>query len=149
MQLSAKEKKILNLIQEEIPLCPTPFKLMAKKIGIEEKELIQKIKEFKKKGILRGYFAGLNHRKLGFKSTLLALRVPENRLSPLVSYLKKHHQVTHCYLRKGEHNLWVVVIYRNQELKKILQRVEKEIGKENVVSLDTLKQFKLRTRLPL
>lgn len=149
MHLSRKDKKVLNLIQEEIPLCSTPFKRMAKKIGIEEEELIQKIKEFKKNGILRGYFAGLNHRKLGFKSTLLALKVPESKLFSLVNYLKKHSEVTHCYLRKGEHNLWVVVIYRNQKLKKILNRLEKELGKENVVSLDTIKQFKLRTKLPL
>ena len=45
MRLSAVDRKILALIQEEIPLVARPFKVMADKIGIEEKELLEKIAE--------------------------------------------------------------------------------------------------------
>lgn len=147
MHLSAIERKILNYIQRDIPLTDRPFKILADRIGIETEELLKNIRELKNKGIIRKFAAGLSHRKLGFKSSLVALRVPNEKLASISSELIKYNEVTHCYLRKGEYSLWVVFIYRNGTLKKVLDKLAKRIGRDNILSLPTKKQFKLKTTI--
>ncbi|MCQ9206887.1 MAG: Lrp/AsnC family transcriptional regulator [Omnitrophica bacterium] len=149
MCLSTVERKILKHIQEEIPLDARPFKILADKIGIEENELLSKIIEFKNKGFLRKFQASLNHAKLGFKSTLLGLKVPEEKLEKLVKEIVAYKEITHCFLRENEHNLWVVFIYKNDALEKFLEKISAAIGKENISNLKTLKKFKLNTHLDL
>lgn len=147
MYLSANDRKILNCIQEDIPLEPQPFKTLSKRLAIKEDEFLQRIKRLKDKGIIRSFAAGLNHKKLKFKSTLLALKVPLNRVESIAKGLINYPEVTHCYLRKGEYNLWVVFLYRDGKLKRFIKKLDKQIGKDNILNLITKKQFKLKTSL--
>lgn len=149
MRLSALDKKILNVIQEEIPLSSEPFKILARNVGITEDRFLGKIKEFKEKGIIRVFSARLNHKKLDFKSTLIALRVPEEKLEQITRYLIKFNEVTHCYLREGEYNLYFVFLYKNETLKGVIDKICEQIGMENCLNLKTVKQFKLKTRLKI
>lgn len=147
MQLSAIERKILNCLQEDIPLSPAPFKILSKKIGIKERDLLKKIKELKTRGIIRSYASFLNHRALGFRSTLLALKVPQEEIEDIAAKLIKYTEVTHCYLREGEFNLWAVFLYKDGMFKNIMHKIAKQIGKESIMNLKTIKQYKLKTRL--
>jgi DNA-binding Lrp family transcriptional regulator len=149
MRLSAIDKKILNRIQEDIPLVSQPFRALAKDIDISEEKLLQRIGELKNKGIIRDYTAGIDHRVLGFKSTLLGLKVPQDRIESLGKELETYSDITHCYQRKGRYNLWVVLIYKNGRLKKLLHKLNREIGKENILDLKTTRKFKLKTRIKL
>lgn len=149
MHLSAIERKILNCLQEDIPLSPAPFKILSKKIGIKEKELLKKIKELKERGIIRSFASSLNHRALGFKSTLLALRVPPDKVEDIATELIKYTEVTHCYVREGEFNLWTVFLYKDGMIKNVIKKITKQIGKENILNLKTIKQFKLKTRFKI
>lgn len=149
VELSAIERKILNLLQKDVPLNYRPFNILAKRLGIKEANLLDKIKELKENGIIRSFSAGLNHKRLGFKSTLLALRVPLAKLEAVVNKAIKYPEVTHCFLRQGEHNLYIVAIYKNGKIKKILNKISQEIGKENILNLKTLRQYKLETRLKI
>ncbi len=149
MRLSTLERKILNCVQQDIPLTDQPFKILADRLGIEEGELLGYIRNLKDKGIIRSFAAGLNHRKLGFKSSLVALKIPEDKSNEIAKGLIKYNEVTHCYLREGEYNLWVVFIYKNGTLKEVLDKLAKRIGRDNILSLPTRKQFKLKTTIRL
>lgn len=149
MRLSTVDKKILNLIQEDIPLVSTPFEEIAKKVGITEKELLKKIRALKRKHIIRSYSAGLNHRLLGFKSTLIGLRLDQRRLAEIVEKVIDFPEVTHCYQREGEFNLWVVFVYKDGEFEGFIKRMIHEVGKDNVLNLKTKRQYKLNTRLKI
>lgn len=147
MRLSAIDRKILNCIQEEIPLNSRPFRILSKKIGIEEGQLLQRIKQLKTQGVIRNFSCRLNHKKLKFKSTLIALKVPLNRVRAFAKEVSNYPAVTHCYLRKGEYNLWYVLVYKDGRTNKFLKKMEKKIGKENILNLPTQRQFKLKTKL--
>jgi|TARA_B100000315_G_C14519243_1_gene560704 DNA-binding Lrp family transcriptional regulator len=150
MQLSEVDRKILNHIQEDVPLVSKPFEFLADKIGISEDLLLEKIEEFKSNGVIRMYSAGLNHKKLEFKSTLIAVRVPAAKVEDIADYLAQHVEVTHCYLRDGEFNLWFVFLYReDSDLVRVLEKIEHEVGKGNILNLKTIKKFKLKTRLKI
>ncbi len=148
MHLSALERKLLNVIQEDIPLAPQPFKVLSKQLGLKEVEFLQRIKRLKERGLIHSFSAHLNHKKLGFESTLIALKVPLAKLNLLANKITEYPEVTHCYLRKGEYNLWVVFLYKDGKIfKGFLEMLTKKLGKENILDLKTLRQFKLETRL--
>ncbi|HLD82422.1 MAG TPA: Lrp/AsnC family transcriptional regulator [Candidatus Omnitrophota bacterium] len=145
MRLSILERKILNSIQIDLPLNQEPFKELSKKLKIKEEELVARIRRLKEKGIIRNFSAGINHRKLGFRSTLLALKVPEEKIEAVAGRISAYPQVTHCFLREGEYNLWTVLIYKNGLLERFLKRFSKELGPKSILNLTTKRQFKLKT----
>lgn len=148
MRLSAIDRKILNCIQENIPLESQPFKILSKRLGIKEDELLERIKRLKDEGIIRSFAAHLDHRKLGFISSLIALKVPLSKINSIAKKVTDYPEVTHCYLRQGEYNLWVVFLcLKEEKLKQFLNKLAKLIGKENILTLPTKRQFKLKTRL--
>jgi len=147
MRLSARDRRILNSIQREIALTPRPFAALGHKIGETEEEVIARLKELKKEGYIRTLSGRLNHRRMGFKSALVGFRVPAHRIGSLAKKLSGLSEVTHCYLRDGDVNLWAVFIYKRDKLEKILRGVKKEFGRENILNLPTKKQFKLKTRI--
>ena len=149
MRLSASDREVLNLLQEDIPLTSQPFEILSRRIGVDEIELLKKAKALRSKGIIRSFAAHLNHRKLNYKSTLIAFRVPEDKLETFAKKMASHLEVTHCYEREGDYNLWTVFIYKNGRLKKILDDIRKEIGEDNILTLPTKRQFKLKTKLRL
>lgn len=149
MFLSAIDRKILNFIQEDIPLDPEPFKILSKRLNLDQHEILERIKRLKDKGIIRSFAARLNHKKLGFKSTLLGMKVPLDKLDSIANELTLYPEVTHCYLREGEYNLWAVFLYKDGKIDQALNKLTKQVGKENILNLRTKKKFKLRTRLEI
>lgn len=150
MRLSAIDRKVLNSVQEDIPLIREPFKRLSKRVGIKEDEFIKRVKRLKDKGFIRSFGAGLNHKKLRFNSSLIALRVPLGRLESIVEEIIKYEEVTHCYLREGEYNLWIVFLtLKKKVIKTFLNRLSKEIGRDNILNLPTKRQFKLKTKLKI
>lgn len=147
MRLSAIDRKIINCIQDDIPFEERPFEVLSRRLGIEGNLLLKRIKSLKTKGIIRRFSATISHRKLGFKSTLVALRVPQEKVEPIAQDIASYPEVTHCYLREGDYNLWAVFIYKNGNLTRLLNRLGREIGKKNILNLKTKKQFKLNTRI--
>lgn len=149
MPISALERKILNCIQEDIPFTSQPFKVLSRQLGVGEREFLRKLRQLKKRGIIRRFSAGLNHKKLKFKSTLLGIRVPGKKINPVVKNIVDYPQVTHCYLREGKYNLWVVFLYKNGKLKQFLKELDKQVGQENILNFVTKRQFKLQTSLKI
>ncbi|HDH86828.1 MAG TPA: Lrp/AsnC family transcriptional regulator, partial [Desulfobacteraceae bacterium] len=47
------EKKIIHFLQGDLPLTERPFAVLAKRIGIDEGELLDRIKLLKEQGMLR------------------------------------------------------------------------------------------------
>lgn len=150
MYISTLERKILNCLQEDIPFASKPFKILSKRLGIKEDELLKQIRRLKKNGVIRNFSSHLNHRKLGFTSTLIALKVPFNKVDSLAKKIIRYPEVTHCYLRQGEYNLWLVFITSEKEkLRKFLGRLTAALGRQNILNLETKRQFKLKTALML
>ena len=150
MRLSTSDRKILNCAQEDIPLCPEPFKVMSERLGVKEDELLSGLRRLKKKGIIRNYAVRISHKKLGFTSTLIALRVQEGKIESIVKKIIGYPEVTHCYLREGEYNLWLVFISNKREKQKLfLKKLAGYVGRGNTMNLSTKRQFKLKTKFDL
>ena len=150
MRLSTIDRKILNCIQNDIPICQEPFKVLSRQVGIKEEKFIKELARLKDSGIIRNFAARLNHKKLGSISTLIALRIPEEDIESTAKKIIKYQEVTHCYQREGEFNLWTVFIcYKKEKQKAFIKRLTKEVGTGNIMNLSTKRQFKLKTKFDL
>jgi len=49
------DKKIISLIQGDLPLNPRPFGVLAESIGISEGEFVERVRSLKDRGVIRRF----------------------------------------------------------------------------------------------
>ena len=128
------EKKIIALLQTDIPVVKRPFLEMAEKIGITEDEFLRVLKDLNGRDIIRRFGATLKHQKTGFKANaMVAWKVDEDRVEKTGSIMATFQEITHCYRRNPapgwKYNLYTMVHAGSEEaihalVKKISETVE-------------------------
>ncbi|HKK33146.1 MAG TPA: AsnC family transcriptional regulator [Desulfomicrobiaceae bacterium] len=108
--MDAIDKKILDIIQTEFPLESRPYQAIGKQVGQTEVETLARIRALTEKGVIRRIGANFQSRKLGWRSTLCAASVPEEKLEEFVAEVNQHPGVTHNYLREHDKNVWFTYI---------------------------------------
>jgi len=104
--LTEFQKRLCNVLQEDLPICWKPFDDLAKYLGTDEKTLLQQIEQLKEMGVIRRVSAFINYRSLGMISTLVAAHVPQENLQAVVEAVNALDKVSHNYLRQHHYNLW-------------------------------------------
>ena len=112
--IDERDKKIISLIQGDLPLDPSPFALLAKKSGMNEDEFIDRVKDLKERGIIRRFGATLRHQEAGFSSNaMVAWLAPDNRIDQIGKIFARFREVSHCYHRppRGDwpYNLYTMI----------------------------------------
>jgi siroheme decarboxylase len=141
------DRKLLNLIQENLPIQAALFRAVADRLGIDETQVLERIGRLKKKGIIRRIGAVFDLRKLGFASTLCAARVPEENIHAFVQVVNACPEVTHNYRRDHEYNIWFTLIAPGEEeLAAVLAEIKQETGIDDILSLRAVQIFKINAR---
>ena len=115
-KLDSQDRTILNEIQSHFPLRVRPYREIAKRLGLTEKVVLQRVERMTQEGFIRRIGANFNSRKLGFTSTLCAARVPAEKLPFFVEVVNGYPGVTHNYERAGEYNIWFTFIAESQAI---------------------------------
>ena len=103
------DRKILNIIQTRFPLVEMPFAEIGDEVELPEEEVIERIGELKSKNVVRQISAIFDTRRLGYKTTLVAMRLPADELDAAAQIINVHPGVSHNYARNGHFNLWFTV----------------------------------------
>lgn len=144
------DKKILNTIQSELPLKSRPFLEVGNKININENEVIERVKNLREKGFIRRLGGVFDSKKLGFESTLVALRVEADKIEEVAKKINGYKGVTHNYERDDYFNLWFTLVGSDkEEIKKTLEEIENFEGVEKLLNLPAVKVFKIGLNLSL
>ena len=145
MRLDSIDKKLLDLLQAKFPLTRKPYADLGLSLGITEDEVIRRIGELKTKGLVRQISPVLEARCLGYKTTLVAMRVSETQLAKAAELISKHPGVSHAYERDHHFNLWfTLAVPAAVEMEAELQRLAEPIKAEVVFALPAVRVFKLR-----
>lgn len=142
------DKKVVNLIQGDLPVDQRPFAVMAEKIGITEEEFLKRVKDLKERGIIRRFGATLRHQEAGFSSNaMIAWLVPEDRVEEVGKIMAEFREVTHCYQRRPQknwhYNLYTMVHGSNRdECHQIAERMSRSVGINEYELLFSEKEFK-------
>jgi len=106
LRLTDFQKRLCNVLQEDLPICWKPFDDLARYLGTDEKTLLREIEELKEMGIIRRISAFINYRSLGRVSTLVAAHVPADSLHAVAEAVNALDNVSHNYLRQHHYNMW-------------------------------------------
>lgn len=106
MALDILDKRLLDIIQAHFPLTPRPYAEIGDQLGLTEAETLAKVRSLRQKGIIRRMGANFQSAKLGFRSTICAAKVPEDKLDTFIDVVNSYVGATHNYLRKHQYNVW-------------------------------------------
>ena len=144
------DKEILNEIQWTFPLVQQPYTEMAKKFKLSEDQLVQRLVELKKTGVIRQLSAIFDTRKLGYKSALIAMSIEPEKLDYVANQVNKHPGVSHNYERNHEYNLWfTLAVSPGSDLKTEVDKFSKLSGIKKTRLLPTIKLFKIGVKLDM
>ncbi|MFA5065493.1 MAG: hypothetical protein WC566_08510 [Dehalococcoidia bacterium] len=140
------ENRLLGMLQSGFPLSREPYDEMGVSLGISGDDVITRIVNLKKKGIVRQISPVLDARKLGFQSTLLAMKVDRSRIKSAEEYLTAHHGISHGYQREHEFNIWVTLsVPPGIDLQAEVMNISTGSHARAIIALPAVKVFKLRT----
>ncbi|MCJ2163109.1 MULTISPECIES: AsnC family transcriptional regulator [unclassified Pseudodesulfovibrio] len=142
--MDSYDKQILDIIQSHFPLASRPYEEVGKQVGLSEAEVLERVRDMKRSGLIRRMGANFNSSTLGWQSTLCAASVPEDKLDKFVAEVNKFDGVTHNYLRENEFNVWFALIAPDMDtVEAILASVTKSTGIK-VLNLPADKLFKIK-----
>lgn len=150
VKLDKIDEELLQLTQDEFPITKRPWAQLGSKLNITEEETLLRLKRLCNQGVIRKIGPILNAKKIGLKaSTLVAMKVPEDRIEHVANIINEYESVSHNYQREHEYNLWFTV--RTSDEKKLRRTIEEmkrrtEIPDANVLDLPTLRVFKIDVR---
>ena len=109
--LTSIERRILTVLQEGLPRSQTPYKDMAQRIGIEVRELLAVLKDWKKNGKLRRIGAIVNHFKVGLPAgAMVVWQMESDRIVDIGKVFAGFEEVSHAYERRSYEN-WPYNLY--------------------------------------
>jgi len=142
------DKKIIALLQDDLPSDPRPFAIMADQIGITEDQFISRVKSMVESGIISRFGATLYHQEAGFSANaMVAWIVPDNKIEEAGIAMAEFREVTHCYQRRPQgdwkYNLYTMIHGNNRdECHKIALRISQSTGVDEYALLFSEAEFK-------
>ncbi len=144
------DKKILNKLQFDFPLDLQPFLRIAEAVGTTESDLIERIGRLRRENVIRQISAIFDTRNLGYTSSLVAMRIPSERLTPSAKRINEFPGVSHNYQRDDHFNRWFTgAVPAGRELNDTVKIMAYEADAETTLILPTLKLFKIGVKLDM
>jgi len=141
------DKQLLDIIQNDFPITPEPYKQLALSLQISPKEVMDRIRALYDEGIIRRLGGVFDSRKVGYTSTLCAIKVPESRISDVARIINVFPGVTHNYLREDDYNMWFTLIAPSRdEIKNICEKIKEQSGINDLIELPAERIFKIKVK---
>jgi siroheme decarboxylase len=146
-EYSQVEKKVLTQLQRGIEPVERPFQ----GFDLPEEEVVDLLQRAQVDGVLRRFGGVFDARRLGYKSILCALDVPEDELEEKAAVVSSLSGVTHCYERtpfRGEGSfptLWFTLALLHDEFESGLETLRSDLKADTsaFLQLPAIKRFKI------
>jgi len=146
--LTDLEKKIIALLQTDIPVVKRPFLAMAEKIGITEEQFLNVLNDLNDQGMIRRFGATIKHQKSGFKANaMVAWKVAEDRVEQVGAIMATFGEITHCYRRNPapgwDYNIYTMVHAADEKgCFAIVKKISQAVGEKNYTLLFSRQELK-------
>lgn len=140
-KLDELDKKIINELQRDFPICDHPFAVAAEQLDTTEEDLIARVQRLMDEKILTRFGPLFNADRFGGGLSLCAIAVPEEDFDAVTEKVNAFPQVAHNYQRDHELNMWFVLATETPaELDETLDAIEADTGL-TVRNMPKLKEF--------
>ena len=137
-------------MQNAFPMIERPFKAVAEKLKCTEEEVLTLVQKLKDEKIIRQTSAIFDTKRLGYKSSLVAFKVSEDKIDQAAKIINAHPGVSHNYLRNHDYNIWFTMAVSPDSkfgLEKTIDILKERTGAEDGIVLPTLKMFKISVKM--
>lgn len=147
------DKRILQVLQDDFPVVQEPWLEVSRRLNITESEVLTRLKRLIDAGVIRKIGPSLNSSAIGFKAaTLVALRVPKNKVDQVAAVINEYETVSHNYERAHEFNVWFTLVAPTEaDLATTLNEIKQKTGtqEQDLLDLPTVQRFKINVRFQL
>lgn len=146
--MDAIDKQLLKSIQDGIPIVSEPFKHIAEELELSEGEVLRRLNNLMKEGVIRRFGASIGHRVIGITANAMCTwNVPDEKVEEVGAIMAGFPDVTHCYERPRfedwKYNLYTMVhAYSRDECEKIAKEISIATGIKDYRILFSEKEFK-------
>ena len=139
------DRKLLNLVQSSFPLADRPYEELARSLGLDEAEVMDRLCVLRKKNVVRQISAIFDTRRLGYKTSLVAMAFKSRQLHQAALKINEHPGVSHNYAREGSfYNLWfTVAVPPSDSIETTVERMASETAAQAVRTMPTIRFFKI------
>jgi DNA-binding Lrp family transcriptional regulator len=146
--MDERDKELLNALQWQFPLAARPFLTIGQALGMDEGEVLERIDRLRRDHVIRQISAIFDSRKLGYSSTLVAMRFPKEHEDRAVEIVNAHPGVSHNYQRNHDFNMWfTLTIHPRKDLQAEMDKLGEAAGATAGRLLPTLKLYKINVKL--
>ncbi len=139
--MDALDRRIINELQGDFPVCAQPYREVAEQLGSTESELITRIGCMLDDGLLTRFGPMFHAEHMGGALSLCAMRVPPDRFDAVAGTVNALPEVAHNYQRDHEMNMWFVLATETPEaLQATVEAIESQTGLK-VFNLPKLEEF--------
>ncbi|MBA9085132.1 DNA-binding Lrp family transcriptional regulator [Fontibacillus solani] len=145
MELDAKDRTLINRLQEGLPLVEQPWQEIANELGMMPEEVLLRLGRLKQEGMIRRLGGVFNPSRLGYSGRLYALEVKEELFYATAEVVNSNKGVTHNYRRRCRLNMWFTLSTRTEEERiGILSSIQEAAGGIHIYEFPAEKLFKLK-----
>jgi DNA-binding Lrp family transcriptional regulator len=127
--VSAVDRQIIDKLQGGFPLCERPYAAAAEQLGIDEEELLARLRRLLDAKVLTRFGPMVQVERMGGAFVLAALAVPEARYDEVTALVNALPQVAHNYRREHALNMWFVLATETPAgIAEAIARIERDTG---------------------
>ena len=142
--LDVSDRQLSNVLQSSFPLVEEPFDEIGRGLGLSGDEVIRRVETLKGKHVVRQISAIFDTRRLGYKTLLVAMRFPADKLDAAAQVINEHPGVSHNYARDGAYNLWfTLAVPPYESLEDTIEEMANRTGAETYRLMPTIRFFKI------
>ena len=127
--IDAIDRRIVNVLQRDLPLVERPFAQSAASLGLTEEALIGRIGSLLERGVATRFGPLYNVERMGGAFTLAAMSVPPESFERVTALLRDMPEVAHNYAREHALNMWFVLATETrEEIASAIGSIERAVG---------------------
>ena len=140
--------RIINSIQDGLPLSRDPFAEIANEVGISEEQLLAQLNAWKAGGTIRRFGAILHHHQAGYSVNAMGIwNAPDEQVEEFGRTAASARAVSHCYERPRfggfRYNVYTMIHGRSRkECESAAKEISAETGITDYRLLYTTAEFK-------
>jgi DNA-binding Lrp family transcriptional regulator len=140
----------IRVVQRDLPTVERPFAAYAEQIGhgMTEAAVLDALRSFKERKLMRRFAAVMNHRHAGFKANAMGVwAVPEDRLDEIGPQMAGFAAVSHCY-RRPTYDDWPYSVFTMvhgrsaRDCEATIDAIRTETGIDEYCLLWSVKEYK-------
>lgn len=128
-QVDACDRRIINALQGDFPLCDEPYRAVAERLGLSEDELLTRLQTMLDKRILTRFGPMFQVERMGGAFVLAAMKIPEDDFERVADIVNRLPEVAHNYRREHALNMWFVLATETQAgIAQAIRTIEQQSG---------------------